>query len=558
MIEEDFIVYLFQRGSEKKAYLMFMVMEDEPLFHIDISYAKQIVNTWNEKGYKTYILKECISITFCGKDRENGFYFGTHSTSGFGASIYQIQKVNNCDLLVAYSHSCWDYYYQKVISLSHTMSVPEYECVFSPDIVITRGSDRNKKIVGRGIQEVISFLQKESVFKAYKEFGDTKTYSTILIQADTELDLFVDRNNLISEINLHKLDSHIIIESEQKKNECFLDQIPELKEFHVMNIQQMHAYAIQLIYENDIRRNYYLKCFDGPEIPLCFDIDSFSFSEEILNTATLDLLGNLVFENGYMVPRHKLYYHSYRQVNIVKTSELLYEDSQIKIQSIYRVPLLEFKRHLSIELYLGFPDECFGPKLAWVDNDGNRKSDIALYSIRSIRAIENATEVTIEPTGRIGFIRDDGTWLAPPIYTDSKSIMGHSLYVTRPINGVDAHFILDQYGNEHPFNYFINPDNFCNDRCPFNVEEWKGPEVYIGEYYGEYSDIAPGKWGFIDSQGNVVVEPQYVYVIGFCSGDRNHSAVARFAEGKLQWGVIDLSGKETIPCQYPELYIPTD
>ncbi|MBR4334631.1 MAG: WG repeat-containing protein, partial [Clostridia bacterium] len=75
---------------------------------------------------------------------------------------------------------------------------------------------------------------------------------------------------------------------------------------------------------------------------------------------------------------------------------------------------------------------------------------------------------------------------------------------------------------------------------------------------GEYCDIAPGKWGIIDSKGDIVVAPQYVFAIGFYYGDGNHSAVARLKEGKLAWGVIDISGKETIPCQYSELYIPVD
>jgi len=136
--------------------------------------------------------------------------------------------------------------------------------------------------------------------------------------------------------------------------------------------------------------------------------------------------------------------------------------------------------------------------------------------------------------------------------------MGRCLFVTRPINGVDAHFILDENGNERQINFSLDTDRFCNDRCPFNVQEWNGPEVYIGEYYGEYCDIAPGKWGIIDSKGDIVVAPQYVFAIGFYYGDGNHSAVARLKEGKLAWGVIDISGKETIPCQYSELYIPVD
>ncbi|MBQ7624808.1 MAG: WG repeat-containing protein, partial [Clostridia bacterium] len=73
-------------------------------------------------------------------------------------------------------------------------------------------------------------------------------------------------------------------------------------------------------------------------------------------------------------------------------------------------------------------------------------------------------------------------------------------------------------------------------------------------YYYDYDEAKPGKWGFVNLDGKVVVEPKYVYAIGFWNGGGEHSVVARFVDGKLRWGVIDLTGKEVIPCIYPEAY----
>ena len=73
-----------------------------------------------------------------------------------------------------------------------------------------------------------------------------------------------------------------------------------------------------------------------------------------------------------------------------------------------------------------------------------------------------------------------------------------------------------------------------------------------------------GMWGWLDSDLNTVIEPQYVYAMNFWNG----RAVVCKGEwttvekkGKLQywceneaWGVIDQQGYEIVPCRFDELY----
>jgi len=73
-----------------------------------------------------------------------------------------------------------------------------------------------------------------------------------------------------------------------------------------------------------------------------------------------------------------------------------------------------------------------------------------------------------------------------------------------------------------------------------------------------------GMWGWLDTEMNTVIEPQYVFALNFyggralvCKGEWDIKEV----DGKPQywceneqWGVIDKTGKEIVPCRFDELY----
>ena len=109
---------------------------------------------------------------------------------------------------------------------------------------------------------------------------------------------------------------------------------------------------------------------------------------------------------------------------------------------------------------------------------------------------------------------------------------------------------------------FFEPYFYGIGLCPFNAE----PNMFTvknmpdaGAYY-DYRNLHPGKWGFIDMEGSVVIEPQYVYALGaFGPEDKEFFAVAKLVNKKVLWGVLDYNGKESIPCQYPSLrYLDDD
>ena len=190
IIEDDYIVYLGQFQNESIAYIMFMVTEDEPYFHIDINYAKLLINEWEAKGYRAQIFRQCVCVDYYGNNRTNGFHFTTHLTSGRDAGIHELTEVNGETILTFAVDSCWEYYYRKLISVVKSNSLQEYECLFETDAIISEGTenDKNKRTLSVGIDSLIEFFSNNlPVSIAYQDFKSTKVYSRELIAGNNKL-----------------------------------------------------------------------------------------------------------------------------------------------------------------------------------------------------------------------------------------------------------------------------------------------------------------------------------------------------------------------------------
>lgn len=80
------------------------------------------------------------------------------------------------------------------------------------------------------------------------------------------------------------------------------------------------------------------------------------------------------------------------------------------------------------------------------------------------------------------------------------------------------------------------------------------------QYHHTFGDTA-GIWGWIDLDGNEVIPPQYVYAMSFfdgraivCKGDWEMDERGRYWCDNEQWGIIDKSGKEVVPCMFDEIF----
>lgn len=80
------------------------------------------------------------------------------------------------------------------------------------------------------------------------------------------------------------------------------------------------------------------------------------------------------------------------------------------------------------------------------------------------------------------------------------------------------------------------------------------------QYHHTFYDTA-GIWGWIDLEGNEVIPPQYVFAMSFfngraivCKGDWNIDGNGHYWCENEQWGIIDKTGKEILPCRFDEIF----
>lgn len=554
ILADDYIAYIIQKNDTKYAYLMFMLAEEESPFRIDTEYAISILDDWKAKGFEPRILSVCISIKYYGKDISR-FYSGSHMCAGKGLATYKLEAVNGTRILVYDSHSCWAAYFKKIVSVSQSYQLTEYECLFEPCVEITRGVEKDRTVVSKGCRAVKEFFEANApVYSGYTEFGNTSVYSPVLAAGDTELIIHVNRHNLISEINLKPIGHERIIAGEGAPKQSLLASIPVLVNVRALDPVEMHGFAIQLTYADHSVRNYYLGSFEEWSVLDEMNMNGYTLTKEQLQSVSVNTDNGVSFDGGYSIPSWQLFYHSYRQLIAEMIGDVKYEDNEILVKEVYRIPLLEFKRHFYARQYWGSPEECYGPAKALFDNRGNRISDVSFYTMDNDAWCRPTLYlVCVEPTCRYGFMNADGSWLAPPIYTKAKEFHKGCTEVSRIVSGIEKDFLLTKAGEEKSFDFSIDTERFGNDRCAFNAEKWEGDLPDAG-YYWDCEWVTPGKWGFMNAEGTVVIEPQYVFAAGFYNGGDEHSVVAKFVDGSLRWGVIDLHGNETVPCRYSELF----
>lgn len=80
------------------------------------------------------------------------------------------------------------------------------------------------------------------------------------------------------------------------------------------------------------------------------------------------------------------------------------------------------------------------------------------------------------------------------------------------------------------------------------------------QYHHTFFDVA-GLWGWLDLDGNEIIEPQYVYAMSFfegraivCKGTWSVNEQGRYWCNNEAWGIIDRSGNEIVPCTYDEIF----
>ena len=133
-----------------------------------------------------------------------------------------------------------------------------------------------------------------------------------------------------------------------------------------------------------------------------------------------------------------------------------------------------------------------------------------------------------------GLMDDCGNEILPPVYE----------YMGKKSEGVVVLMKNHLWGlydiKTHKINIILNVNYLGINKgglCRFNVG---------GIFDVETFKINGGTWGFINTDGQIVISPQYERVLGFSEGIAGVKKDGR-------WGFIDVNGAIIVPCEYDEV-----
>ena len=138
---------------------------------------------------------------------------------------------------------------------------------------------------------------------------------------------------------------------------------------------------------------------------------------------------------------------------------------------------------------------------------------------------------TVLPNGQMALVTTDGTE-KQTFYT----------WIDTPQNGYARFCVGGNWSLEGPGEIISTLDFFCTMLKLFPKESF-GPACYLKSFMDRNVMVCGGKWGFVDTAGTVIIQPEYDGARTAMSG----TAIVR--KGK-KWGLIDMQNAVKIPFEF--------
>ena len=190
---------------------------------------------------------------------------------------------------------------------------------------------------------------------------------------------------------------------------------------------------------------------------------------------------------------------------------------------------------------------------------------------RRVQEVENALRKAETVIGHFGF-RQDRAWaykdgkfavidrsgqrLTDFVFSDPQPFEASGLALAQK-DGF-YHLVDKQGGLSEAYNYFfptnngwykVRKGNLCTflDRQGRHIKDW-GWYDKIENFSGGLAQVKKdGKWGFVDTSGQIIVIPQFDWVWSFSEG-------FAMVQKDRKWGLIDISGQIVVTPQFDAVW----
>lgn len=141
---------------------------------------------------------------------------------------------------------------------------------------------------------------------------------------------------------------------------------------------------------------------------------------------------------------------------------------------------------------------------------------------------------TVLPDGQMALVTTDGTE-KQTFYT----------WIDSPQNGYARYCTGGKWSLEGSGEIISSLDFFCTMLQLFPKESF-GPACYLKSFMERNVMVCGGKWGFVDTAGTVIIQPEY-------DGARTSMAGTAIVRKGKKWGLIDMQNTIRIPCEFDAL-----
>ena len=205
----------------------------------------------------------------------------------------------------------------------------------------------------------------------------------------------------------------------------------------------------------------------------------------------------------------------------------------------------------------------------------NKKGETVLPTIYSFIQRFNNGMFKCCLNGRVGILNENGDYIIPNQFLSVGEYENGLSLIVESVDGTYSKDSLREYGYmDLEGNIVLSSCSYISKQSEglsvvcrkgvwgfFNILERKTTKVegssYVGlphddlakaNYGGTYTqkDVIGGKWGFVDKNGNIVINPTFDYVYNFSEG------IAAVKIGD-KYGFIDTAGVLIVPCEYDEV-----
>ena len=575
--EKFCVVYMFAYGKEKKVML-------------DGEYCDKFLYKPFNNIVTALVVYLCVRRFKTGNDVEYriGNYCGDTDTE---PDLWKVSVINRKTVLQYYpGEDKFDFIYKFMYAFNHD-DLDAYDCIMrkiNPHFVdINNNGWLFNKLFYSNLQ------------KLHKEFGEMKVgyvrYNDVIYSMAPYLEgygffkfRFFGAGNCITDVYAipfegSDCDVAEFIKTEYRESQALYSNYPKLTEVKNIQASDNYYFALKLLFDNGECRRYVLPVACDQENKKVIDYYNYEFTDEVKNSVLVKYETEpkyegyskrspyVEFENGFTVSGYTCYENSTPFSAPTIVDETVYEDDSYLVKRIWKWnvnAIYEDEETGLIKTLISGGAFNYGGISTYVTVEGRRLCDLDFEYIEDFH--EGLALVCIYGCG-YGFVDKDMNFAIPMQYNIADSFVNGKAKVNKYNADKDSNewYFIDKTGQEIKLQtagegiIYEEVGDFHEGLCRVSTLKLRGFDL---AYHSDYDDIA-GTWGFVNEEGELVIEPQYIYANDFVEGlaivckgkwtidkkwDNEYNTGCYWTD-KEKWGAIDKSGKEIIPFIFDEI-----